>query len=88
MTKNNKLSFNKWLDFAFNIYSNIITENLIRMSLLEFEDQIISQINNDNNNSSIKLLILFKIKTINFQYRTITPPPPLRGRTNCGNRQF
>nr|YP_025890.1 DNA-directed DNA polymerase [Moniliophthora perniciosa]AAQ74286.1 DNA-directed DNA polymerase [Moniliophthora perniciosa] len=60
---------NKWNDFSFKINSNFITDNLIKISLTSFKAYLL---NNIDKNLSIKILILFKIKTINNQYRTIS----------------
>ena len=74
--KNNKLLINKWTDFTYNIDSKIISDNLIRRSLNKFRSQLNNLLFNYkpmSYPSSIKILILFKIKSINYQYRTITP---------------
>ena len=79
MKTNNNLIINiinKWLDYSFNVSSTIITDNLIRISLFKFRSQILSSLSYYKPVSypfSIKILILFKVKTINHQYRTITP---------------
>ena len=72
MKNNNK--FNKWYDFSYNLNSQLISENTIKDSLSQFY-KIISSLNEDylnKSNNSFKLAIIFKIKTVNNQYRSIS----------------
>lgn len=73
---NTKYKFNKWDDFSYKLNSQIISEITIKDSLLQF-NKIISSYNDhflihSNNNNSFKLAIIFKIKTVNNQYRSIS----------------
>lgn len=71
MQINNNLTLNKWNDYNFNLDSQIITENLIKRSLSSLQSYIFSS-STLPVSKSLKLLILFKVKTINNQYRTIS----------------
>jgi len=70
----NNYNFNKWEDFSYKLNSQLISDITIKDSLLQFY-KIISSLNEDllnNSNISFKLAIIFKIKTINNQYRSIS----------------
>jgi hypothetical protein len=69
------LSQNKWLDFTYNLVSGIITGDEIQDSLEKFKNEILlsSDLSNGKINKDLKLVVLFKIKSINNQYRTISP---------------
>ena len=74
MQKQN-FQFNKWNDFTYKLSSQLITDNIIKNSLLDFKKSI-SFFFNDHllsyTNNPFKLAVIFKIKTINNQYRSIS----------------
>lgn len=72
----NNLILNNWYDYSYKIASHNITDTYIRTAFSLFRTQVLSSLSvykPVNYPSSIKLLILFKVKTINNQYRTIGP---------------
>ena len=76
MQKLNNLTFNKWSDFSYNMESKNITLSNITIAFSMFRKEILSNLafyKPVKFPSQIKLLILFKVKTINHQYRTISP---------------
>ena len=76
MQKLNNLTFNKWSDFSYNMESKNITLSNITIAFSMFRKEILSNLSFYKPvklPSQIKLLILFKVKTINHQYRTISP---------------
>jgi hypothetical protein len=70
MTNNKNLSFNKWLSFKYPVENNLFTKSTIKLSLLKFKEQVLNQYLLENPDHT--LLILFKIKTANKQYRNIS----------------
>jgi len=77
-TTNNQI--NKWNDFSYNINSNILTDNQIFLALDSLNSQeilpLLESYNKERDN--FKLLIIFKIKTVNQQRRTISYLQTLR----------
>ena len=80
-----KLKLNQWSDYFFNLNvinsKNIITDKQITLAIDSFKKNIFSQIDQEHNLSynelstnedPFKLLIIFKIKTINNQIRSIS----------------
>lgn len=73
---------NTWIDYSFKIdknnffeaASNIMTENKIVDAIEELKQFLMENLNNFNSKSKLKykILILFKIKTTNNQYRNIS----------------
>lgn len=61
---------NKWNDYLYPIENLLITENTIKNSLLSFESFLLES--NLNLNKNISILIFFKVKTSNHQWRTIS----------------
>ena len=75
-TQHIKFSENKWTDYSFSISTKFITDNVIRNALSKFRSEIISSLSfyqPVSYPSNIKVLILFKVKSLNHQYKTITP---------------
>lgn len=69
----NNLTLNRWNDFSFNINGQMITDNVINNSLSSLKTYLFSSnLLNENEPKNVKLLILFKVKSINSQYRTIS----------------
>lgn len=69
---------NKWIDFSYKIDSHILTNNQISLALDSLNSQellpLLELYNKDNlaSRDNLKLLIIFKIKTVNQQRRTIS----------------
>ena len=74
MKQKQNLQFNKWNDFSYKVNNQLITENIIKESLLFFKNSIsfFHEQNLEYTNNPLKLAIIFKIKTINNQYRSIS----------------
>lgn len=78
-TNNNQnIILNKWVDYIHPVSSNskFVTDNIIRTSTTIFNSKLAkSQFSYTPTSypSQLKIMILFKLKTINHQYKTISP---------------
>lgn len=80
MQKTTYNQINKWIDFSYKIDSQILTDNQISLALDSFNYQELLPLLESYNKSyadtdtrdNLKLLIIFKIKTVNQQRRTIS----------------
>lgn len=71
-----KLTINNWSDYNHKLHSNNISNLDIAIAFSKFITQVISTLSDYkpvNYPSNIRILILFKVKTINNQYRNISP---------------
>lgn len=70
------LLYNKWYDFSYEITNNLITNNIIKSSLFSFKNYLYTSNILENAllliHNKYRLMINFKIKTVNNQYRTIS----------------
>ncbi len=83
-TTTKEVIINKWSDYLFKIDTeatlhlsqlNIVTENKISLAVEYFKELLFINSNitfKEKSNSDYKLLIIFKIKTINNQFRSIS----------------
>jgi hypothetical protein len=83
-TTTTKLKINKWSDYLFKLDTeltqhlsqpSIVTQNKISLAIESFKELLFSKSNTSlgiTSNSDYKLLIIFKIKTINNIYRSIS----------------
>jgi hypothetical protein len=74
MTNKINLTINKWYDYYYDIEGQIITANVINKSLISFKSYLFKSelLNNKSLHNNRKIIILFKVKTINNQIRTIS----------------
>jgi hypothetical protein len=79
---NNNNQINKWNDFSYKLDFNILTDNQIYLALESFNSQELLPLlelynkgladTDTDTRENLKLLIIFKIKTVNQQRRTIS----------------
>jgi hypothetical protein len=67
-----KPTLNKWNDFIYPLEIPMISENTIKQSLSALHSFLLNSLLDKNKNTNLQILILFKVKTLNHQWRTIS----------------
>lgn len=64
--------FNKWYNYSYALESAILTNTQIELALNALKGELIPSLHHHPDFLDLKVLILFKIKTVNNQKRTIS----------------
>ena len=64
--------FNKWYNYSYALESAILTNTQIELALNALKGELIPSLHCHPDFLDLKVLILFKIKTVNNQKRTIS----------------
>jgi hypothetical protein len=83
-------NLNKWNNYTYPLNNHIITNSNITLALNSLKEKIENYIalSDKLSNNTNKLLILFKIKTINNQYRNISPMQTLDLKNDNYNKLY